>query len=219
MKFMQWLTLKPWRHFSFHLDQNFYLKLLSFSYKFWKCILNIQSFEEKWFSGLHRCNEAMEFLFSGENQSSGRSLKEEMYSEIILSGWFNDYQGMQWEKTHKIYFFTLDGLVEQFNMRKQERVKNPCREFYSQKTYALLKTHCSTYQLVARACAAFSHLLVCILSMYMPMEPFGFALNRSVGEKYISIKEPLTYIISSCWWQIVYLYEQCQWQPEQTCLR
>lgn len=48
-----------------------------------------------------------------------------MYSEIILSGWFNDYQGMQREKPQKIYFFTLDGLVEQFSMRKTGKSEKP----------------------------------------------------------------------------------------------
>lgn len=43
--------------------------------------------------------------------------KEEMYSEIILSGWSNDYQGMQLEingKKHRkcFFFLILDGFVE-----------------------------------------------------------------------------------------------------------
>lgn len=94
-------------HFSFHLDQNFYLKLFYLSCKFWKCVLIILSFEGKLFSGLHRCNEAMEFLFSAENILAGLK-KEEMYSEIIFSGWFYDHQGMQLEmngKKHRKFIF------------------------------------------------------------------------------------------------------------------
>lgn len=88
-----------------------------------------------------------------------------------------------------MYFFCmLDELAKHFSTREQERVKSPWREFYSQKTSALLKTHCSTYQLMARACAGFSHLLIYILNMYRPTEPFLFLLIGVL--KYSFIKEP-----------------------------
>lgn len=218
-------------HFSFHLDQNFHLKLFCLSYKFWKRVLIILSFEGKWFSGLHRCNEAMEFLFSGENILAGLK-KEEMYSEIIFSGWCNDYQGMQLEmngkKHRKCGFFNIRWacwILQHQEMRKSEKpleriLFTEGRPTLYWKLIVASTNWCLELVLAFHTFWSISQIGdhwdlfgVCLVFLIL------FCLNRGIGEKYASMKEPYTFIIGSFWWQIVTLYERCQWKPEQTWSR